>query len=814
MFKTALTACFFIACFAASLPAQTAKAYKSRAAERFSAQDFAQALECYRVLLEADSLDLEACYRGGTSAARLRVFALAEAYFGRMPDSLKVGEYADTDYQLGLALKGLGRYEDAADAFLRFLETQPTAGKTLLERANAEVGSCQWALQAVRSPTPNSVQRLPSTLNSGSADFAPARFADRLYFSSTQPTDSLDEQPRSRLFSSANGEPPLPVAGFDLPPGAHASNMSLTHDAQRMYFTTCQETGAFEDFRCELRYRDRSPENGEWGPDRLLPPYINLAGTNNTQPAVGWDRFLGKTVLYFVSDRPGGVGGRDIWASILGDDGQFGKPFCLPTVNTPQDEASPSFQQASQTLFFSSNGRETLGGFDIFFAKKASATDWETPQNMGYPLNSSYDDLYYNFHSASKTAYFSSNRPGGECEDPSGNCTCEDLYQAHIRAGLEVRLFSEVDSAALAGAKVEVTDLTTGKVDSFYVNLADNRFNFPLELDRQYRVRATCPRYMPASAEISTQGLTYFDVLRKDLYLTPGALLVLHTFNAIDKTPLGGAKIELADRKTGQRRSVQNGGYAHGCQLPLEFDRSYDVLATLPGHASAEAIISTEGMVEGDTVFRELLLSPFEGLPLTLFFDNAQPIAVSPEDSVTVLTYGQAVQAFFERKPVFLKGYAAGLKTKKQKQQAQQRIELFFADSVLANFGRLNAFCPLLERYLADSNFHHNIEVLFAGFASPLGDSVSNRRLTARRVSSVINQFRSWNNGALVPYLDSGQLQINLDPRGEEYDPQVSDDPANRRAAEFSPEASRMRRVVITEIRTMQRTEGGLKRPG
>ncbi|MEK7257602.1 MAG: hypothetical protein AAB316_22795, partial [Bacteroidota bacterium] len=94
------------------------------------------------------------------------------------------------------------------------------------------------------------------------------------------------------------------------------------------------------------------------------------------------------------------------------------------------------------------------------------------------------------------------------------------------------------------------------------------------------------------------------------------------------------------------------------------------------------------------------------------------------------------------------------------------------------------------------------LEILFAGYASPLADSTYNKRLTARRVASVINHFKAYNGGVLIPYFESGRLRILLDPRGEEYQPDVSDDPMNRRMAEFSPEASRMRRVVITEIRS------------
>ena len=117
--------------------------------------------------------------------------------------------------------------------------------------------------------------------------------------------------------------------------------------------------------------------------------------------------------LYFVSDRPGGFGGEDIYRCVKLPTGRWSKATNLgPTINTEYDEDAPFMHPDGVTLFFSSNGHKTMGGFDIFFSVK-SDSGWYPPQNMGYPINTTDDDVFYVMSSDGKRAYFSSVRPEG-----------------------------------------------------------------------------------------------------------------------------------------------------------------------------------------------------------------------------------------------------------------------------------------------------------------------------------------------------------------------------------------------------------------
>ncbi|MEK7254294.1 MAG: sialidase family protein, partial [Bacteroidota bacterium] len=207
----------------------------------------------------------------------------------------------------------------------------------------------------------------------------------------------------------------------------HSANVALTPDAGTMFLTICQDESLHQQNQCEIFYREKRYE-GDWGSPKKLPGNINLKGSTTMQPTIGWDRSLKKYVLFFVSNRPGGKGGLDVWASAQEADGTFSEPKSLP-FNTEKDEVTPYFYMPTQTLFFSSNGGQNFGGLDIFNAVKTGVNTWSVASNLGFPINGGYDDLYFTYHTNARRGYFSSNRPGARCSDFSAGCLCCDLFE-------------------------------------------------------------------------------------------------------------------------------------------------------------------------------------------------------------------------------------------------------------------------------------------------------------------------------------------------------------------------------------------------
>ena len=115
--------------------------------------------------------------------------------------------------------------------------------------------------------------------------------------------------------------------------------------------------------------------------------------------------------LYFVSDRKGGYGGTDIWASERLSNGNWSEPYNLgKLINTTEDEESPFIMNDGVTLYFSSKGHNGMGGFDIFLTTQNDEGLWSMPENVGAPINSNANDFYYVTDSYGKVAYYSSDK--------------------------------------------------------------------------------------------------------------------------------------------------------------------------------------------------------------------------------------------------------------------------------------------------------------------------------------------------------------------------------------------------------------------
>ena len=182
-------------------------------------------------------------------------------------------------------------------------------------------------------------------------------------------------------------------------------------------------------------------------------------------------------------------------------------------------------------------------------------------------------------------------------------------------------------------------------------------------------------------------------------------------------------------------------------------------------------------------------------LPLRLYFDNDQPDPRSRK-TTTRLTYPETFEAYYSKKPVFLDSLASAYPPGES--MAVRQAEAFFEDEVKRGNTLLSAFSEILYSRLEGGE---TIEIFIKGFTSPRAQSAYNRTLGERRVASLINHFTTWKNGALAPFLASGQLTLSRRSFGEEQAaPTVSDALSDRTGSIYSTPASRERRVEIVEI--------------
>lgn len=312
-----------------------------------------------------------------------------------------------------------------------------------------------------------------ATVNSDQLEFSPAFFEDGIVFISSKVSEKKykvkDKRINQNVMSiflsrrAENGllEKPVPFSK-SLLSSSHEGPITFDRTAENIFFTRNnvrkgKQIKAKDGF-VKMKIYSAELVGDEWTNVEDLP--FNDDQFNTVHPSVSVEG----DILYFASDREGGMGGMDIWmVKRMGD--SWSEPINLgPTVNTDSNEIFP-FIHADGTLYFASNGHPGFGGLDIFFSKPG--VEWSTPKNLGAPFNSEQDDLGFIIDRDKKNGYFSSSRSGGYGQD--------DIYSFYVNGNLD-ELFDEDnrpkvmrsfilavsdDSGAtmLEGAKVSYTNL-------------------------------------------------------------------------------------------------------------------------------------------------------------------------------------------------------------------------------------------------------------------------------------------------------------------------------------------------------------------
>lgn len=342
--------------------------------------------------------------------------------------------------------------------------------------------------------------------------FAPFRYGDKIYFSSRFLPKS-ESAPITRLFSkNLHG---WNFQLLDINPTkktTHISNLSMTPDGKTIYYSICLDD---TQDKCSIWSRKKGYD-GKWGTATKLPAHINLRKYTATQPSIGYDLDLRKKVLYFVSDRPEGKGGKDIWQSVIELDGTFGVATPLP-VNTPQDDITPFFQQSKQTLFFSSNGHKGHGGFDIFSTHKTGKTEWSDVENIGAVVNTGHNESYFTYHTNQKKAYFTSDQPVGQ-KDVKASC----VYEVEPSIELTLSVFSTQNMQSLHGTTVRVYDETFRQNYTYLEQPFDADLKIIMLPEREYKIVVSKDGFMPSVLEFNTKGHFFPTAIENRIYLSEG----------------------------------------------------------------------------------------------------------------------------------------------------------------------------------------------------------------------------------------------------------------------------------------------------
>lgn len=431
---------FVIFCLLMSsgLFSQSIKSFLKQGSEAISKKDYSSAAQIYNqvILIDSSNIEYQLLF---ADASRLNYDGdVALHWYQKIFKKDNGKTYKEVPFYIAMQLKTNGKYKDAKKYFDKYYKKQRNSKDKekarLAAKAKQEFEACDIAQVIIKSPLEVKVVHLDSAVNSKVSEYAPFEYDSLLYFSSLRDKSKQDAAGVgfNKLYTSKKSasKPNKFLKAKELDSlfnksNIHNANTSFNSDFTKVFVSRCGALNATQ-YRCEIYVSDF--KEGHWTELQKLPSPINVNGSNTTQPCLS--EINDKPVLFFASDRSAGEGAMDIWYAFMNTDGTFETPINAgKKINTIEDDITPWFVKENKTLYFSSTWHKGLGNFDIFTSefKDNAFTD---AQNIGYPINSSYNDIYYSVNSKKDKAYISSNRLGSYFEDKP-NC-CNDIYSFPI----------------------------------------------------------------------------------------------------------------------------------------------------------------------------------------------------------------------------------------------------------------------------------------------------------------------------------------------------------------------------------------------
>ena len=375
-------------------------------------------------------------------------------------------------FYLGSIQFGNKKFKDAEiylEKFVRYNVGKPKDQND----ARQMIAGCQFFVSGFSNPVPFKPEVL-ADVSSEADEYLPVITPDQQYLYFTRRTNEKERgvfgerdikverfnfSKNLASFRFDKGNPmPIPFNKNNNEGGA-----TLTADNKTMYFTICKPEG--DGINCDIWFSQQL-NNGLWSEIKNAGPKINGKASWDSQPSISSDGKL----LFFASDRLGGLGEIDIYMCEKNDKGDWSEPQNLGnTINTTGSEKSPFFHSDGKTLYFSSNGQTGYGGYDIYFSKLEKDGKWTKPKNIGYPINSEKEDLGFFVSTDGQKGYFASDKLNGK-----GGW---DIYAFDLYSGArpdKVLFLSgtlkDEQNKVITDAKVEIKNAVTREIKTIDVD--------------------------------------------------------------------------------------------------------------------------------------------------------------------------------------------------------------------------------------------------------------------------------------------------------------------------------------------------------
>ncbi|TKC04263.1 OmpA family protein [Pedobacter frigoris] len=462
----------------------------------------------YSVFQLAESLRL---YKNFTDAEKW--YAIATE-FTNPKYILSTFWYAET-------LRANQNYNEAITAFNRFL-AKYKVNDIYSVKAKSEIASCQFALYELRYPRLFMLSKLQNDINDKGSNYTPTLKGGSFYFTSSRPvstsgkkevlTDKNNEKVTRKETPYLNAV--YEVSGNPLTENVSVKKLQVTSkdresaapafhpNGKLMYITSWTAQNDKKIYQLNIGADGKS-----WSDPIELGGQVNVKGFSSIQPFVTKD---GK-YLIFSSNRPGGSGKFDLWYCPLRGDGSLGQAINFGnTINTTEDDQAAYFDSRTNKLLYSSNGRVGMGGFD-FFESEGDFTKWSEPRNLGYPFNSSKDDIYFTPSPVSENeGYISSDRE---------SLCCLEMF--HVKKEFLTVKGTILDCNTLKPLSNATVTLTDSLEVIKFVTDESGKYAFKINTNRKIKITAEKEKYFSKVINFS-----YDDLAKKDTLFSPDICLV------------------------------------------------------------------------------------------------------------------------------------------------------------------------------------------------------------------------------------------------------------------------------------------------
>ena len=401
-------------------------------------------------------------------------------------------------YRLAITEHSIGIYSESLKHIQKYL-TYKRISSNYRNKALSLKKSCEFSINAMNSPVTFNPVNLGINVNSNADEYLPALSADgsTLIFTRSEKIKGVRNEDFYISYNDTDEWQFANNLGEPINTLKNEGAQCITADGKTLYFTACSRNDSYG--RCDIYQSDFV--NDKWTNPVNLGPNINTESWES-QPAISSD---GRQ-LFFVSNRPGGRGGKDIWVSYKNANGAWMEAKNIgDKINTSKDDISPFLHWDNQTLYFASKGFIGMGGFDVFVSRLNGSGDWGEATNIGYPINSPSDENSLIVAKDGRTAYFASSFFNEDRNDL-------DLYTFDLpqeSRSLEVAymqgLITDSKTNNPIKADIELVNLKSGKSYKSSESDLDGNYMLCLPSDAEYALTVNKKKYLFYSENIKLE---------------------------------------------------------------------------------------------------------------------------------------------------------------------------------------------------------------------------------------------------------------------------------------------------------------------